>query len=381
MIKIMKHKFVKFFLVAVAGVFLIYVFFPKDRDENITRTQQPEPVTEIKEERQKQEEPVEEPEEDPVIKDKYPAGQTPDEAWKNLVRAWGEGHRASNLGVYTGMAKIILKHDNEKIPEYMTEPYKILQRGDYAVVFFENTKHPPFFFCKTPEGWKFDEVRRRRIIRQSGSVWGVEKYVSPYSPLLRKLRLYYGTDIPLEENDVYRISGDEEFAEQIKELELLYKSGKMDYEKGLLLARLYSINSMGLKAIPILGQLREKMPENSGVYKYLAISYVDSAYDHDAAYGQMEKYLELVPESEFGHNFLGYLSLRSENYTQAEAEFKKALEINPGSCYAYAKLARLYKITGNKKGFDDMFKKTGQTCTGYDYERVIWLILMVYGGN
>ncbi|OGI03802.1 MAG: hypothetical protein A2Y25_07260 [Candidatus Melainabacteria bacterium GWF2_37_15] len=371
----MKQKIVKLFLLAVIGVLVFYIVFPKAQNNAVIEKQPP-----VQSETLIQAEDVQEQVEEPVITDKYLAGKTPDEAWKSLIQVWKDGQESTNLDIYTSMAKFV-PLSPEHADEYDGIPYEIIQRGDYAIVYFEGRKDPPFLFCKTEEGWKFDVVHQKKLIRKGASSWGVAKNISPYLAILRKFPTNSGIDIPLEDQDIYTISKDKEFTQQITELENLYKGGKMKFEEAAELGRLYAISTLGFKAIPILNKVKEKLPENNNIYKYLAIAYVDSTYDYGSAQEQMEKYIKFVPENEFGHNFLGYLFLELEKYTEAEVEFKKALEINPSSCYACSKLARLYKTSENEQKFKQMYKKTRESCKDKDYERFVWLVQWLHNGN
>ena len=266
----------------------------------------------------------------------------------------------------------------DKVLAYENKPYTILQKGNYAVISFEKTKgwdNTPFLFCKTEEGWKFDIVHQRKLIRMGqSSAWGIERYISPYSCILRKYPVYFGLDIPLEEKDIYKITNDTKLAQKIKEFEILYNSGKMSFEKALELGRLYSITALGTKALPILRKVKKKRPENPAVYKYMAIAYIDSAYQYESAQKEMKEYVKLLAEVEIGHNFLGDLFIQTEDFGKAEVEFQKALKINPESCYTSAKLSRVYDEFSNNNKFEEMFEKTKEFCKNRDYERFIWLI-------
>ncbi len=421
--KILQNKYVKYFLVAAVLVSLIYIVYPGSRQDNNVNKQ----INEItskkititaqklenkkknispKETLQSLQKTIEIQNKNKIEKktitkiktDKYPAGKTIDIAWKTLVKIWNNQPNLYNFGIYTEMTKLIMKDSVNKNqnyfelnPEiYVDSSYEIIRKGNYAVIDFKNptnNEHLPFLFCKTRDGWKFDLVNQRKLIRfDSNSYCGVERYISPYAAIVRKFPAYFGIDIPFEEKDIYKISDDTEIAGKIKNLEKLYTDNKMTYKKALKLARLYSITSLGSKAIPLLKKIKKELPKNPDVYKYMAIAYIDVSYDYSSAKKEMKEYVKLLPDNEFGHNFLGYLYMITGEYGKAESEFEKTLEINPKSCYSSAKLVRIYdesyknlsdkneKKTSLQQKYEKMFKNAQNFCKNKKYERFIWLI-------
>jgi len=316
-------------------------------------------------------------EDGPEVFVKYSAGKTPEQAWKNLAEFWNDKQIGWDYGIFTEVGKFIRQIYEGSPPEHVNKPYVIHQKGDYAVVSFDKMQYPPFLFCKTADGWKFDLVNQRRLVKEAGYNWGIEKYITPYNALLRRFPVYSRIDIPLEAKDRYSIARDRELGEKLGKYEKLYKSGKLNYKQGLILARLYAVTTLGYRAIPILEQLKEKIPDNPDVYKYLAIAQVDSTLEYGKALPEIKKYTELLPDSCFGHEFLGYVLLQLKDYEGAEAEFKRALEINSTSCYSFANLSLLYKNIGNQENFEKVFAKAQETCSGDNYERVIWLVQLI----
>jgi len=408
--KLLKNKQIKLVMTAVALVCLTYMFLPQ-RGEDAVPVSQPallqKQVT-VAPEKVVEELPVQEPvieEETPKSETEeisksepidYPAGKTVDEAWKTLVLLWNNNPKNCNHGIYTEMGKFILKDlgnqdyfkQDPKI--YVDKPYKIIQKGNYAVVDFqepENEEHFPFFFCKTKEGWKFNVIHQRKLVRfGEQSYCGIEKYISPYLAITRKFPSYTGIDLPVGEKDFYQLSDDLKLFEELQKLEKLYKSGNMTFEEALELAKLYSKVSLDAKAVPILEKTMKALPENPAVYKYMAISHVNHNYNYKSAKKMIKKYLKLVPDSEFGHNFLAYLRINDGQYGKAEAEFEKVLKLQPENCYASSNLAQIYGRTWEKlsdkneekalyrQKYDETFKKASTCCRGRDYERFIWLV-------
>lgn len=348
----MKPKIKKILLIAIIIVFGIYIAIPKKQAAPPPQEQAAQQQPEVPEHKKIHD--------FPSPDDKYLPGETPEKAWESLLQVWKDKQESPNLKLYTETGKFV----RPGYFAYTEEPVKVRKKDGYAVVLPENSDLPPFLFCKTEEGWKFDAVHQQKHIKTAGSKWGVERYISPYSHILRKLPVYDNADIPLKKEDIYRLSNDAELAKQLIELEDLYYEGKMTSKKATELGRLYVMTAQDAKAIEILNKAKEKMPENPEIYRYLATAYINSGYQYDLAEKEIAGYIKLVPEDAFGHNFKGYLLLKGEKKAEAEAEFKKALEYNPQDCYALTKLGR--------------FKESAKSCKGEEYERFIWLVQLIH---
>lgn len=414
---IINNKFAKLFILSVILVCFVYMVMPKRKEapppkdfEPVTiqslikNDETPEQRTASTATQSVVEPPKTDELEKPPGKD-YPAGATVDEAWKTYIELVNDNPNYVNYDIYTKMSKIILKNTEDRRHEYygnaasiyVNKPYKVLQKGHYAVISFEDpdTKdNLPFFFCKTPEGWKFDLVYQRKLTRYAQeAVMGIKRNISPYNALLRRYPFYQGFDMPLEKQDIYRISDDAELAKKTSELEALSISPEMTPEKALELARIYAITSMNVKALSILEQLKTNLPDNADVYKYKAMAHINSQFDNKAAIAEMEKYVQLKPSYEYGHNFLGFLYLNIRDYKKAQEEFEKALQINRLSCYASSKLAPVYYNLYNSlsdmreekyeylEKYKKMLKTAANNCTGEDYERYVMLIQWKHSVN
>jgi len=285
---------------------------------------------------------------------KYPAGRTPREAWQIRIQSWRDKVRTPYLGVYTELTKLIYR-DYQNLPDsrfeksirkYANKPYEVIQNENYAVIFFGNKKgwdNAPFLFCKTNGGWKYDIVHQRKYIRFGPSpYWGIERANYPYIDLLSDCPYYTGQDIPLEGEDIYKIEDDQRLAEEILRLEEAYKRSPNDFNIVMELGRLYTITSMGPRTMPILKKAKRLNPQSPLPYKYLAIEYVDSAYQYKSAIKEMKEYVKREPQDVFGHNFLGYLYFQVGDYEKAIKEFNEAVKLRPDNCYAYCKLSRSY---------------------------------------
>ena len=305
----------------------------------------------------------------------YPAGRDPDEAWQTLIRSWKNKVRDPNLEVYTEMTKMAYR-EFQNLPDsryeedaltYGTKPYKVIQNDTYAVIYFGKKKgweNAPFLFCRTPEGWQFDIVHQRKYVRMGKSPhWGIERSEYPYVELLSGCPYWMNQDIPLEDDDIYRIDEDYKLAQKIRSLELAFKKNPQDFQGALQLGRLYTITSLSpKKRITMLKKAKQLNPDSALPYKYLAIVYHDGFYQFESAIKEIAVYIEQHPDSVFGHNFLGYLYYCTKRYKDAIGEFEKAIQLQPDNCYAYAKMSRTFahlflnasKVDPRRPGYKDL---------------------------
>ncbi|OPY79135.1 MAG: Tetratricopeptide repeat protein [Syntrophorhabdus sp. PtaU1.Bin153] len=285
---------------------------------------------------------------------RFPAGRTPAEAWETMIQAWREKVRDPDLGVYTSLGRLIYR-DYQSIPDTRFEenlkswgakPYRVLQQGRYAVIFFGNQPgwdNAPFLFFRSKDGWQFDVVHQRKFIRMGPSpVWGVEWSNHPYVEILSSSPGWMGQDRPFADDDACTNEREEETAARILELEEVVRKVPREFGTTMELGRLYAICSMGLKAIPLLEKAKELDRTSSLPYKYLAIAHVDAFYQYRAALRQMEGYVQRAPDDPSGYSFLGYLHLQLHAYNEAIKALKRAISLNPDNCYAYAKLSEVY---------------------------------------
>lgn len=327
---------------------------------------------------------------------KYPAGKSPDEAWQIMINSWRDRVRDANLGIYTETTKLIYRdyqHQtdsrfDDNVRTYAKKEYKVIKNDNYAVIFFGNKEgweNSPFLFCRTPEGWKFDVVHQRKYIRMGPNPhWGIERGNHPYVNLLSQCPYYTGQDIPLENEDIFRVDDDVKLAEKIRSLEMQYNNNPNDFSILMDLGRLYTITSMGPKTIQVLNKALELNPSSPLPYKYRAINYVDTTYQYKAAIEDIKVFIKKVPENVFGHNYLGYLYLSSGKYEDAVSEFEKALKVNDNNCYAYTKLSECYtklfresmSSTAAKNRYKtlalEMFEKA-KNVPSVDTRRINWL--------
>ncbi|MGI9537343.1 MAG: TPM domain-containing protein [Desulfocapsaceae bacterium] len=295
---------------------------------------------------------------------KYPAGSTPDEAWQTLIQSWRDKNRVPDIGVYTPVTRLIYRdftnqparRFEDDVRTWGKKPYEIIENGNYGVVFFGNKKgweNAPFLFCRTEEGWQFDMVHQRKIVRMGRApAWGIERGEHPYIELLSRCPYWMGQDIPLAGDDLYSVAGDNESVGRIVLLEEQLQGDAEDFAALYELGRLYTLTSMGQKRLKLLNKARELQPDHPGVLKYLAIAHVDAHYQYETALPLLQRYVELRPEDPFGYFFLGYLHLMINQPEQAIALLRKGLVLDPENVYGLCKLARAHRLRGTKEDLD-----------------------------
>jgi tetratricopeptide (TPR) repeat protein len=289
-----------------------------------------------------------------TVNHNYPAGETPEAAWRTLIRRWQDRVKDPNLGVYTAVTRLayrdfINRPDASLEKEYATyrsKQYTIRQSGDYAVVDFGKKKgweNAPFLLCHTVDGWQFDIVHQRRFVRMGKAPhWGVEFSEHPYMRLLMETFHFRGQDIPLEGDDRYTIEMDGEIARRIVAAESRVAEEPDNPDALLELGRLYTTTAMGAKAIPILQKVLSMNPDDASAHKYLAIAHTDAYYQYDAAFDHVDAYIRRVADDPFGYNFAGYLNYRKKAYSAAIEDFERVLVIHPNDCYAHFYLTYAY---------------------------------------
>jgi len=329
--------------------------------------------------------------------DNYPAGRTPDEAWQTLIRSWENKVRDPNLGIYTHITRLAYR-DFQNLPDsryeedvqtYKNKPYEVIQDGPYAVIYFgkkQGWSNAPFLFCRPESGWQFDIVHQRKYVRMGKTPhWGIERSDYPYVELLSRCPYWMNQDIPLPEDDIYRIRDDRRLADEIRRLESAYAAEPAGFETVMRLGRLYTITSLSpQKRISFLKKAKQLNPESPEPYKYLGIVYLDAFYQFETAIKEMTAYVARKPDDIFGRNYLGYLYGCVEKYKPAIDQLEKAVALESNNCYAFAKLARAFtglylnanKIDPRRSGYRqaalEMFARASAVPTPDD-KRIKWL--------
>ena len=317
---------------------------------------------------------------------RYPAGKTPDEAWQTLIRSWRDKNRDPDVGVYTPVTRLIYRdftnqperRFEEDVRTWGTKPYEIIENGNYGIVFFGNKKgweNAPFLFCRTAEGWQFDMVHQRKLVRMGRApAWGIERGEHPYIQLLSRCPYWMGQDIPRTADDTYAVANDKETVALILLLEEQLAANPDDFSTLYELGRLYTITSMGQKRLRLLNKAKELRPDHPGVLKHLAIAHVDAHYQYETALPLLERYVKLRPEDPFGHFFLGYLHLMIEQPEQSIDLLTKGLVLDPENVYGLSKLVRAHLAMGSRDDFDKaaaIFERLKEIAPGH--VRVAWL--------
>ena len=291
----------------------------------------------------------------------YPAGSSPDEAWQTLLKSWRERNRSADIGVYTPVTRLIYRdfvnqpesRFAEDIRTWGGKPYEVIDNGDYTVIFFGNKKgweNAPFLFCRTEEGWQFDMVHQRKLVRMGKApLWGIERGEHPYIELLSNCPYWMGQDIPFPDEDIYRVQDDAETARKIIQLETRLDDNGEDFETLYELGRLYTLTSMGQKRFTLLGKALKLKPDHPDTLKNLAIAHVDAHYQYNKAASLMTLYVRRRPSDPFGHFFLGYLQLMNKRYDEAITSLDEGLKLAPDNIYGLCKLARSYLARARDK--------------------------------
>ena len=291
----------------------------------------------------------------------YPAGETVDEAWQTLLQSWRDKNRNPDIGVYTWATRLIYRQftnlPNQRFEEdvrtWGKKDYEVISNGTYGVIFFGARKgweNAPFLFCRTREGWQFDMVHQRKIVRMGRTpYWGIERGEHPYIELLGDCPYWMGQDMPLKQTDIYRVADDRTTVERIVYLEQLQSRGQRNFATLLELGSLYTLTSYGQQRITLLQEAQALSPDDPGVIWKLAIAHVDAHYQYERARDLIEAYLEMLPTDTDGHLFYGYLHFMLEDYSEAIRSFKRALELDPQNLYGRCKLARSYHARGQGK--------------------------------
>jgi len=319
-------------------------------------------------------------------KDNYPAGETVEQAWQILLQSWRDKNRDPDIGVYTPVTRLIYRaytnqpdrRFEEDVRTWGDKAYEIISNDTHAVIFFGNKKgweNAPFLFCRTQEGWQFDMVHQRKIVRMGRSPnWGIERGEHPYMVLLSRCPYWMGQDIPRTGRDIYDVTQDTQTARKITALENQLADDQLDFEILLELGRLYTLTSMGQQRFTLLKKAHDLQPGHPDVFKYLAIAHVDAHYQYKTALEYINSYVDLRPDDTFGHFFRGYLLLMEKRYDEAIGALENGLNLEPGNIYGLSKLARCY-YNRNKGGDQQRARKLLNRLRLLDSEhlRVKWL--------
>lgn len=97
------------------------------------------------------------------------------------------------------------------------------------------------------------------------------------------------------------------------------------------------------KAIDLFAANKDKREAEAYLYKAVAYSLIEK---HDEAFAACRKSIELNPQTEDGHYFLGVCYYKKNMFDDAIVEFKKVVSINPKSEKAHSLLFTIYDKLG-----------------------------------
>ena len=310
------------------------------------------------------------------VNTRYPAGKTIDEAWQSLLKRWKHQENDPLLQVFLPTGRLAYRDfstmSKERLSQqyqrYSNRPYQVLKDGNHGVIYFgkkEGWDNAPFLFCRTDEGWQFDLVNQKRFIRMGPSpTWGVEFGAHPYMLLLWDAFRFYGQDIPLTGEDVYKSGNDAAIAAAIEVLEAEVAGNTGDFARLLELGRLYTLTSMSRKAMKILKQAIAIQPQDPRPYRYLAIAHVNGFYQYDRGLKALQTAREKGGNDPFLANFSGYIVYQKKQYQEAAASFEEAIQLDPENrysqyylAYTYAWLYNKTKGSSKKKEYNRLFNQ------------------------
>lgn len=325
---------------------------------------------------------------------RYPAGRSPDEAWQTLLQSWRDKNRDPDLGVYTPVTRLIYRdftnqpdrRFDEDVRTWGNKAYEVIQDGDYAVIFFGKKKgwdNAPFLFCRTAEGWQFDMVHQRKIVRMGRSpLWGIERGEHPYIHLLSRCPYWMGQDIPRRGEDLYDVLQDGQTAQSVLALEQQLTEKPNDFDILLKLGRLYTLTSMNQKRFKLLKEADTIQPNHPEVIKTLAIAHVDAHYQYQNALDLMDTYVSLQPEDPFGYFYRAYLLIMLEQPSDAITSLQEGLALEPDNIYGLCKLVRAHLAAGRETNRETarLVFQTAESGSP-DHIRIKWLrrLLRDYG--
>ncbi|WP_319549181.1 TPM domain-containing protein [Desulfogranum marinum] len=311
------------------------------------------------------------------INTRYPAGKSIDDAWHTLLKRWKDQERDPFLQVflptgrlaYRDFATMPKERLTQQYQTYSKRAYQVLEDGNHGVISFgkkEGWNNAPFLFCRTDEGWQFDLVNQKRFIRMGPSPsWGVEFGAHPYMLLLWDAFRFYGQDIPLTGEEVYKIGNDRAIAATIETLEKEVAAGKEDFATLLKLGRLYTLTSMSRKAMQTLKKAIVLQPQDPRPYRYLAIVHVNGFYQYDSALKALQTARDKGGNDTFLANFSGYIFYQKKQYQEAAAAFEKAAQLDQENSYSQYYLAYTYAWLYSKTKGDSEKKEYKQLFNHY----------------
>jgi tetratricopeptide (TPR) repeat protein len=154
-----------------------------------------------------------------------------------------------------------------------------------------------------------------------------------------------GKDLPLAGDDLYRCANDAAIAERMQKLQAALAQNPEDIEATIALARLNVITGRRPNHVrPLLERAKKLAAERAEPYKYSAIFNVNSVFQYETAFEDIEHYIERRPDDAFGYSFKGFLLYRLGRYAESIDALEASLARDPANGYAYALMARDYVL-------------------------------------
>jgi hypothetical protein len=292
-----------------------------------------------------------------------PAGEgarSPEEAWEIMLTKWAGDGKDIDKVVYTQMTRLAMGDPDDPDPRalraldhWRNADYQVLRDGEHAVIWFgavDGWDNAPFLFCNTNGGWKFDIVHQRRlVVMDEAPKWKVAQGPYPYVALMHEAWQSTGKDLPLTGDDLYHCANDAAIAERMRELRAELEQNPEDVEATIALARLNVITGRRPNHVrPLLERAKKLAADRAEPYKYSAIFNVNSVFQYETAFKDIEHYIERRPNDAFGYSFKGFLLYRLARYADSIDALEEAVARDPANGYAYALMARDYALLYRK---------------------------------
>jgi tetratricopeptide (TPR) repeat protein len=286
--------------------------------------------------------------------------RSPEEAWEIMLAKWAGEGKGIETDVYTQMTRLAMGDPDNPDPRAMralnhwrNADYQVLSDGEHAVIWFgavDGWDNAPFLFCNTGVGWKFDIVHQRRlVVMAEAPKWKVAQGPYPYVALMHEAWQSTGKDLPLTGDDLYRCAEDAAIAKRMRGLQNALTQNPEDVEATIELARLNVITGRRPNHVqPLLDRAKRLAAERAEPYKYSAIFNVNSVFQYEMAFKDIEHYIERRPDDAFGYSFKGFLLYRLVRYEDSIDALEEAVALDSANGYAYALMARDYVLLYRK---------------------------------
>lgn len=135
-----------------------------------------------------------------------------------------------------------------------------------------------------------------------------------------------------------------------------------DEESLLSLERVLVLEQKLVDAIAILAKLVEVNPKRAREFYQRMAQYAAELYKDDQAIEYAAKAVELSPDDANGHQKLGDMYRRRQDFTRAVAEYRQAIQKNDRLFAVYFDLAELLLSSGQIEEADRLFRRVVRAC-------------------